>query len=131
MDLSVNERLREFLRVKEIKYEVFRKKIGVGRLQQVSNWMNFKEKVPDKCLREIVIQYKDINARWLLTGEGEMLNEKQEMKSFNDSAKPENLVIIMEEIEHCIKIMQKTTQMLHHNLGDKNNFLNENVKIDA
>ncbi len=145
MDISINERLRLFLKTKNIKYDVFRKKLGIGRLQQISNWMNLKEKVPEKYLRETVIQYKEINARWLLTGEGAMMNEQQELMSVFVAGEMEigklrnycrldlkDMTIIMEDLEQCIKIMQRASKIIQNNLiEEKTDFQSENVITDV
>ncbi|PXX96878.1 hypothetical protein DF185_19760 [Marinifilum breve] len=71
-DKAVNKRVKLFLENKEISQEQFKKDISVKSKQQVSNWINCNEKIPERHLFTMIHIYKDLNARWLITGEGEM-----------------------------------------------------------
>ncbi len=73
MDLTVNQRLRDYLEFKKISFESFRKSVNVGRIQHVSAWMASREKIPDRVLIETIKVYEDLEYRWLLFGEGSML----------------------------------------------------------
>lgn len=76
-DLSINQRLKLFLDSKDFSNQDLRLALGVKTRQQVSNWLLSKEKMPDKHIFKIIDMFDDLNARWLITGEGGMtdLNE--------------------------------------------------------
>jgi transcriptional regulator with XRE-family HTH domain len=148
MDLAVNERLRDFLKSRKIKLEEFRKKMNVRSLQQISNWMTLKEKIPDKYLRQTVIEYKEINARWLLTGDGKMMNEDFESASENHHTEKEydqveasrdnykedvkDLNILVEDIEQCIKVLTRASKILKVNIvGNMGYFHNQKNKTEC
>ena len=68
----MNERLKIFVEYLAISNIDFAESIGVSR-QQYEGWINQNVKVPVHCLIQIAQVYKEINTRWLLTGEGIML----------------------------------------------------------
>lgn len=69
MESSVKQRLREFIKQKNITVNYFEKSVGlsVGYVANIS-----KSIQPDKIMRISQI-YPELNTGWLLTGEGEML----------------------------------------------------------
>lgn len=70
--MTVNERIKKYIDYKNISQTDLAKSILIHK-NQVSNWLASGETVPDKALIKMVRYYPDINARWLITGEGEML----------------------------------------------------------
>lgn len=50
MDMSINQRLANFLYEKKISQEELRIKLGLKTRQQVSNWLNCRDHIPDKHL---------------------------------------------------------------------------------
>ena len=48
MDMSINKRLEKFLFEKDISQEKLRIKLGLKTRQQVSNWINCHDPIPDK-----------------------------------------------------------------------------------
>lgn len=85
MDLSVNQRLVSFQEQENFSWEKLRIQLGVRRKQQVSNWKNLNEKIPDKFIIKLIEIFPNLNARWLITGEGEInennnqVNERSEV----------------------------------------------------
>lgn len=67
--MSVKERLREFVKYKKISMRSFEESIGVSYGYVNSIRVSIQ---PDK-ITSIAIRYPELNAEWLLTGEGEML----------------------------------------------------------
>lgn len=129
MDSSINERLRKFLEDNKISFIDFRKKINVLKAQQVSNWMTLREHIPDKYIRETVVQYPEINARWLLTGEGEMMNlsgNHHTDKEFNKvsnkmhqlKADAAQITEVIDELETSIDVLRKTVKILRTSLTE-------------
>jgi uncharacterized small protein (DUF1192 family) len=68
MDISINQRLKEIIKTKEIDPPVLYKKLGVNRTTW-SGWVNANKAIPVEKLVLILNELKDIDARWLLTGE--------------------------------------------------------------
>jgi len=75
MDLSVSQRIKEFIELRGISQEKFRIDVGAKGKTQVSKWFSFEEGIPASYLTEIIIKYHDLNPRWLVTGVGEMILE--------------------------------------------------------
>jgi len=71
MNYFINQRVKDFIESREIKAVDFAKEIGLNS-DRVSKWFRMKEKIPAEHVIIIIEKYKDIDARWLLTGEGEM-----------------------------------------------------------
>ena len=70
--MTVNERVKEFIELNKISQSDLAKVILI-KPQQVTNWFTQGERVPEKALVRMIENYKELNARWLITGEGEML----------------------------------------------------------
>lgn len=68
MNYFINQRVKEFIETREIKPIDFAKEIGLNS-DRVSKWFRMKEKIPAEHVIIIIEKYKDIDARWLLTGE--------------------------------------------------------------
>jgi hypothetical protein len=71
MELSVNERLNKFLKGKDSKQKELANFLGLKE-QQISAWLNFVDQIPEKHYVKIIRFYTDLDARWFITGEGEM-----------------------------------------------------------
>ena len=74
MESSINERLKQSVEYKKINPPDIYNKIGVRR-QIWGGWLNQNQAIPLDKLVKIVKLIPDIDARWLLTGEGEMINQ--------------------------------------------------------
>ena len=132
MDLAINQRLKEFLTYKKISYETFRKMINCTHIQQISNWMALREKIPDKYLIITIVKLIDLDPRWLITGEGNMSyiidRVKQEAENSElEQAKAENamkgfyleatgLTEVMEELKKSMSTMNSTINALQKNM---------------
>lgn len=78
MEDTVKERLKYYLKSKNIKANVFCNSIGVS-----SGFISgMRESIQPDKLKSIAINYPDLDITWLLTGFGEMIN-----KSINQSSK--------------------------------------------
>lgn len=74
MDISVNKRLKEFLKDKESNQKELAEYLGLKE-QQVSKWFTLKEQIPEKHFIKIIRFYPALPARWFITGEGQMETE--------------------------------------------------------
>jgi hypothetical protein len=52
--------------------------------QLVNNWFTKAEPISDRMIVRMIEYYKDLNARWLITGEGEMLEGGKMMPGEED-----------------------------------------------
>lgn len=72
---TVNKRLFEFLEhYKDLKQKDIQRIFNLKQNANLSAWMNDKIDVPDKYILQIIHQFPDLNANWLINGTGEMLN---------------------------------------------------------
>ncbi len=76
MDLSINQRLNEFKELKNFSWEKLRIDLGIKNAQQISSWSNLKEKIPEKHIIKIIHLFPDLNARWFITGEGDVSEQE-------------------------------------------------------
>jgi hypothetical protein len=68
---TINQRLKEFLDYNHIQAPEFYRKIGVGRMEY-SGWITAGRSISVPKLQSILNNYLQLNARWLLVGQGDM-----------------------------------------------------------
>lgn len=83
MDMSINQRLGKFLYDKKISQEELRLKLGLKTRQQVSNWINCRDHIPEKHLIGIIQLFPELNANWLLRDMGNPLIDQQTLRQIN------------------------------------------------
>jgi len=122
--ISINQRLNSFLEKKEILSEDFKKSIGVKSRQQVSNWRTLSDPIPDKHLISIITVYPELNANWLLTGDGKMLSTEETYKiQVPDQEKVSEANVNYGKCPACrdkdktIEVMEKHIRLLEFSLG--------------
>jgi transcriptional regulator with XRE-family HTH domain len=69
--MSIGQRIKEFLKNEDITQDALALKSGVTR-QTINNAVKGKNAPSGEVISKIVIAYPRLNAKWLLTGEGEM-----------------------------------------------------------
>lgn len=74
MEISINQRLKKLVDDKKINAPALYKKIGVER-GTWSGWVNSNKAISVEKLVLIIKELNDINARWFITGEGNMTEE--------------------------------------------------------
>ena len=99
----IKERVIQLIEYKEIRKESFYKKIGVTS----ANFRGEAKKTPlnSSTIANILLEIPDVNAFWLLTGEGDMLktdNLTSELKEIQ-SADKERLLAIIESQQRTIE----------------------------
>lgn len=73
--MTVNERLKQYLELKGINQTDLGKMLNVSR-SAINNWYGSKSgKISPEKLIHIIEIFEDINARWLITGKGGMLED--------------------------------------------------------
>ena len=69
--MPVKERLKEFIKYKDLSIRQFTKEIGVSE----SYVSNMRASIHPEKIKSIANKYPELNTEWLLTGEGSMLKE--------------------------------------------------------
>jgi hypothetical protein len=75
MKTTLGVRLKDFINYKKIKNLEFAAAVSATQ-QEVTNWSNGRGLAVNRLV-DILKSYPDLNARWLLTGQGEMINGMQ------------------------------------------------------
>lgn len=83
MDMSINQRLERFLFEKKLTQEELRVRLGLKARQQVSNWINCQDHIPDKHLLAILRLFPELNANWLLREVGPMFLDQKQLRQIN------------------------------------------------
>lgn len=95
MKSTINQRVNIFIEYKGLSQKSLSELLGLKR-QNITNWINKGTAIKNEHLTEIVKTFPELNAHWLLTGEGEMLLEKNpvnypeddEIKNADDAKSP-------------------------------------------
>lgn len=82
-DMSINQRLRNYLFEKKISQEELRIKLGLKTRQQVSNWLNCHDHIPEKHLIGILLLFPELNANWLLRNIGSPAIDAHQLRQIN------------------------------------------------
>lgn len=83
MDMSINQRLRNYLFEKKVSQEELRIKLGLKTRQQVSNWLNCHDHIPEKHLIGIIQLFPELNANWLIRNIGAPLIDQKQLRQIN------------------------------------------------
>lgn len=83
MDMSINQRLGRFLFDKKISQEELRIRLGLKTRQQVSNWINCHDHIPNKHLVGIIQLFPELNANWLIRDIGSPLMDQKQLRQIN------------------------------------------------
>ena len=94
METTKTDRLFEFAKHKGYSFTDLAAILHLKK-QQVSNWKNSNQPVPEKHLLKIIELNPDLNPRWLLTGNGNMLDESfltsEEMEDLKEKIRIETI----------------------------------------
>ncbi|MEG0795617.1 MAG: hypothetical protein RR397_03780 [Odoribacter sp.] len=83
MDMSINQRLGKFLFEKKISQEELRIKLGLKTRQQVSNWVNCQDPIPDKHIIGIIRLFPELNSNWLIRDVGDPIVDQKSLRQIN------------------------------------------------
>ncbi len=136
MDMSINHRLAEFLRQKQIKQEELRLKLGLNSRQQVNNWLHCISPIPAKHLLHIFCLYPELNANWVIHQIGTPLIDQKTLRQINrneygfceDCLEKEKELLLLQRL-----ITEQTEAINQHNreigkLEEQNNRLKKMLK---
>jgi hypothetical protein len=105
----MKKRLVEFLNYLNIGQNKFAKNVGLSG----GYFSTIKDNITVETVKKILSVYPELNVRWLLTGEGEMLNNSQHLENVNNSmaigrdANGSKITIKSQNIDEFIKITEK------------------------
>lgn len=88
--MTVQERLLEFLRYKHLSKLAFANSIG----RSPSYVTNIITSIGNESRKVIESKYPELNMKWLLTGEGDMINEEKSSITFSSKETPRYIPII-------------------------------------
>lgn len=101
--MAEGQRLEEYLRLKKISQTFFGELIGASK-SAVNKWIKNDALPNGSQLKQILINYPDLNIRWWITGEGEMIQSADRVNTLTDrnilTSKIGELVL---EVEVCRK----------------------------
>lgn len=100
----VTARLGEYLKHKRIRIHHLEDQIGASR-STLSRPIKLGRNIGSHFLEKILNKYDDLNAKWLLTGKGDMLND---LDTINIAADPEGSYTkgashLLKNVDHIIK----------------------------
>lgn len=70
--MTINQRLNCFFEYTKLDAPEFYKRIGVDRIEW-SGWINSAKPISVMKLQRIIMGFPELNARWLMVGDGEMI----------------------------------------------------------
>ena len=76
--MEISDRLNELLLVLKLNPNQFAKELGYERPEKIYGILNKKFKPSFETLMDILLRYEQVNANWLLKGEGRMFQDEQQ-----------------------------------------------------
>jgi hypothetical protein len=119
---TINQRLAEYIESEKINSPDVYKAIGASR-QTWNGWIGHGRPISLAKTQGIVTFCKNLNARWLLTGEGEMLvtSSGTTEKGKTPDSVADVYKAIAKEREEKIQELNREIGSLKNKLGDNNN----------
>jgi hypothetical protein len=127
MDIATNQRVLKIINHYNLSYNDFAKSAGLQK-QAVYQWKDQTSYISEKSIIKILLHYPDINANWLIRGEGEMLLHQDDQVMFRfgkedikepkekyTNATVEALLKTTEQQSLMIKTMQQLIDALQGN----------------
>jgi hypothetical protein len=115
--MTINQRLKEFFESKKIDAPAFYKKIGATR-GDWSGWINTGKPIPVAKLQLIVSAFPELDSRWLLVGEGNMIKSSggnltvyRNEEKLNQVEDPEHIRKSNEDLRNYIKTQDRLILM--------------------
>ena len=120
--MSVSQRIKIFLESTKLTQQEVGDIVGLTK-QGVSSFTRGKTNPPLDVLGKILLKYPELNARWLLTGQGHMLEEQRKSKTEEEilaflASKKEDCDLCKEkdkrirEVERLIEAKEQVIEIL-------------------
>jgi hypothetical protein len=77
MEKTVNQRLKKFVESKDFPAKEFAERFGATD-KEINNWTT-STKIALPRLSQLILAYPELNVRWLLTGQGKMTDENENL----------------------------------------------------
>lgn len=119
MEESINQRLKKFIEDKGINEPDTYKYLGTRR-QIWNGWLNAEEAIPLNKVQKLIARFPDINARWFLTGEGEMLIKKAQGSILSIPEEKMNVVEEPYTCPNCVILRNKINKLYEDLIEAKN-----------
>lgn len=120
METTVNQRIEQFLKARNIPQTEIAAKLNVTK-QTVSNWVSGTVQIPVKHIVSLLKEYDYLNARWLLTGTGEL--DKDAVNEVPASLKMEGMIDLLTkqlaDKDKVIASLQKEIGKLEERLSSR------------
>jgi transcriptional regulator with XRE-family HTH domain len=124
---DVNQRFMNFLEERKISQSSIASLLNVTK-QRVQQWKTMDKQITLKYLMRFCEAYPELNTRWLLTGEGEMIQ-----KAGPQAKKKEGERLNVEESgdKYCSRCSEKAEkiQLLENNIKVLSDLINEKQKV--
>ena len=114
--MSVNQRIKKFQSASCPKQRDFANAIDISE-KTLSSIYNGKTKPSFKVIEAILKQFPNLNARWLLVGEGEMTIESDNSENTEES---ENTEGVVENLQRRVAILEKEIKEIKQLLNKQN-----------
>lgn len=119
--MAINERVVKLIEKYDIQYKEFASLLGVSR-QTITNITSNSVRPSLEVIEKILKQYPRVNARWLITGEGEMFSDQQQepekiLKESGASYNCENC----KRLNNIIEKQEKLIDQLEKRLSQETN----------
>ncbi len=123
--MDIADRLQELLTFWKLNPNQFAKELGYERPEKIYGILNKKFKPSFETLMDIITQYPQVNANWLLKGEGNMFNQEDKPSSPSASLEAQKINWLEVQItekekqladkERIIALLEKQILLLEKN----------------
>jgi hypothetical protein len=123
--MDIADRLQELLGVLKLNPNQFAKEMGYERPEKIYGILSKKFKPSFDTLMDIVLRYSQVNANWLLRGEGSMFIEEEKNNIQTTSLEAQKVKWMEAQIvekdkqlvdkERIIALLEKQIQLLENN----------------
>lgn len=112
--MSVKERLVDYIKFKKMTNRGFSLSIGMSENYVAS----MRKSIQPSVIQKITEKYPDLNTGWLLTGEGEMLKNKEETKiDSRDESEIIELKVQLKMLKELVAEKDQKIEQLNKEVG--------------
>lgn len=107
---EISERLLQFTKQHKIKDRALARRLGIG-YPQISKWRANTANISPRLILIVLNEYTNLNANWLLRGQGNMLQSEEGIKTDSTIEKKvilEALSTRDKQVDQLINMLQNT-----------------------